>query len=220
MWSIAYAPIVLLLLSGSVSLLWGRYWLPHTPLGALHNWLGVKTLEQSSKFPRGRTISESGPYLRYTPLWTFKSFLVGKADDLPPGFFQNKSTGEVLATLSQRFMGPAVDLDDYLIFDNRKIYYSVETKEWVLGSIRLSQLGYFALQGGFGGGWVRVQTGPVAKEHLPSFREGLPDNIRTGGDQVGVDSVDRPDPSLELESIARRYAHKILRTGGYFFDLG
>lgn len=168
MYSGVYVPIVLLGCGAFLSLLWGRFWLPHTPLGALHNWPGVKIPETSFQFQKGRTTFNHFSYPLRTAYGVIHNFPVPKPYNRPPRALKCNRTGDVLVYLRSSIVGGPVNLNDYTVIKESEIYYSAYTKEWVLGSVRFSELGYCALQAGFGDGWARIKAGPITEKHLPS----------------------------------------------------
>lgn len=82
----------------------------------------------------------------------------------PPHFFKCDVCGKVFASLHWAVMRCPVDLDQYLFPREGKVHYSMERREWVLGSIRLSDASYAYLRGRLRGGRLEVHVEPVAEE--------------------------------------------------------
>lgn len=100
-----------------------------------------------------------------------QDFGVGETDNPPPTFFKRNTTGKVFATLNWDRMGRSINLDDYTPFNKDEVHYSPKTREWVLGSIRLSEATYQTLKGNLRGYWTYVEVKPITEEAQTSDPE-------------------------------------------------
>lgn len=92
-------------------------------------------------------------------------FLVSESDYPPAAFFQLDGTNQVFATLNQSIVACPVYLNKYTRLHEGKIRYSMLGKQWVLGSISLSQETYMAFHSQLRGGLLGIKSGPITKEH-------------------------------------------------------
>jgi hypothetical protein len=89
---------------------------------------------------------------------------IRKAYDLPPLFFKCNRGGNVFAALGGDVMRCPIHFDEYIFPVKGEVHYSPETREWVLGSIRFTEKGYFALKGGLCTSPLLVHEEPVTEE--------------------------------------------------------
>lgn len=111
----------------------------------------------------------------YRRVYAEQNLRISKSDNPPPFFFKSKTTGKVFATLSWDLVGGSIYLDDYTPLNQDEVYYSAETREWVLGSIRLSEVAYQSLKGRLSGRQMYVEVKPVPEEAQPSPPEWGPE---------------------------------------------
>ncbi len=146
------------------SLLWGRFWPPPTKLGALPGRLREKS-KRPSKFHQGWTRSKAKLNFPPKPFYTPpRSLKVTKPYYLPPTFLKCNRCDKVFVSLLRAFVRCPVHLDHYLTEMKGKIRYSAETREWILGSIRFSELTYQAFKFNFGSGRFIIEVKPVTEE--------------------------------------------------------
>lgn len=103
-----------------------------------------------------------------------EDFLVTETNRPPPLFFKYKSTGKVFAALDRQIVRTAIHLNNDLIIQEGEIHYSAMTKEWVLGSVALSEEAYQSLGMIFRHGLARIQACPVSEKHDPTWGPVLP----------------------------------------------
>lgn len=151
------------------NLLWGRFWPPRTLLGSLH-----ERLRESSKsrfqFPRGWTSSKfrvDGLAEIYRTLYP-GNLVIGKAYNPPPRFFKCDTCTKVLASLLQGEVRCAINFNHNLTEMKGKVRYSPQTREWVLGPIRLSEEGYHLLKNNFRWGRLYIKVEPITEERQTS----------------------------------------------------
>lgn len=95
------------------------------------------------------------------------NFFVRESDHRPPYFFEEKGTGNIFVTLSREAVRSTINLNKNMVFQEGIVHYSPHTKEWVLGSIRLSEAAYETLKKDL---WLclsGIEARPVTKEHTP-----------------------------------------------------
>lgn len=93
-----------------------------------------------------------------------EGFLIRKSNYAPTAFFKSNARNEVFIDLRGPAVTNPVYLNHYTRIEENEISYSPKTREWVLGSVRLSEKAYYALKPTLSRGWILVQVTPVTPE--------------------------------------------------------
>lgn len=94
-----------------------------------------------------------------------KYFVIAKANRAPPLFFKDKRTDQIFAALDREIVRTAINLNKDFVIQEGKVHYSPMTKEWVLGSVSLTEEAYQLLGANFSGGRFRIEACPVTEKH-------------------------------------------------------
>lgn len=91
-----------------------------------------------------------------------QDFCVSKPNYPPPKFLKCDRTNQVFVTLLWDVMRCPVHFNHNLVLDKRKVHYSMQTEEWVLGAVRYPKETYLAFQGDLRKSLVTVKSSPVS----------------------------------------------------------
>lgn len=107
------------------------------------------------------------------PIYKFKreidalnGLFVSESHHFPAHALKRNSTGQVFITLNYELMRRAINFDGYSFLREDEVYYSPQTKEWVLGPVRLSEEAHHALKSFLRHSLVLVQSSPVTEKQV------------------------------------------------------